>query len=105
VYRILGGDYITNAKRTILSNEEKIGLEIYGSNVESKEIYFSKLTDLLKDEISRSTISKVIDKLFDLGMVTAKWENENGKWVRSLYITGEYKEFFQHLYDIQSDEI
>lgn len=105
MYRILGGDYITNAKRAILSNEEKIGLEIYGSNVESKEIYFSKLTDLLKNEISRSTISKVIDKLFDLGMVTAKWENENGKWVRSLYITGEYKEFFQHLYDIQFDEI
>ena len=104
MYRFIGGDYITNVKRTILSNEEKVGLEIYDSNVKKVTIYFSKLTDLLNDEISRSTISKVIDKLFDLGMITAKWENFNGKWVRSLYVTGEYKEFFQHLYDIHSNE-
>ena len=104
MYRFIGGDYITNVKRTILSNEEKIGLEIYDGNANNVTIYFSKLTDLLNDEISRSTISKVIDKLFDLGMITAKWENLNGKWVRSLYITGEYREFFQHLYNIHSDE-
>lgn len=86
-------------QENILSQEEKIVLEIYKYNyIEKKPIYFSKLTELLEGKISRSTISKIIDKLFDLGMISAQWENQNG-WIRSLYISGEYKEFFKNLYE------
>lgn len=88
---------MTNSKRTILSNEEKIGIEINVDNDEGVPIYFTKLVEVLKGEISRTTISKVIDKLFDLGMMTAKWENVDGKWIRSFRITGEYRDYFKNL--------
>lgn len=86
-------------KISILSQEEKIALEIHKyNNIIKEPIYFSKLTELFDGEISRATISKIIDKLFDLGMISAQWENQNG-WIRSLYISGEYKEFFKDLYE------
>ena len=100
------GIHITNAKHKILSKEEIVALSIQNENENGTKIYFSKLTHILKDEISRGTISKIIDKLFDLGMLTAKWENENGKWIRALYVAGEYKEYFKNLSDnINSDDI
>ena len=93
------GIYITDAKHKILSKEEIVALKICNYNKNGAKIYFSKLAHILEDEISRGTISKIIDKLFDLGMITAKWENENGKWMRSLYVAGEYKEYFKNLSD------
>lgn len=86
-----------NSKRTILSNEERIGITINISNSEDIPIYFTKLVERFKGEISRATISKVIDKLFDLGMMTANWENVDGKWIRSFRITGEYRDYFKNL--------
>lgn len=100
------GIHITNAKQKILSKEETVALMIHNENENGAKIYFSKLTQKLESEISRGTISKIIDKLFDLGMITAKWENENGKWMRSLYVTGEYREYFKNLSaNINSDNI
>ncbi|MCC4770833.1 hypothetical protein FXV91_11780 [Methanosarcina sp. DH2] len=102
--------YVTEenkSKRDFLSNEEKIALEIYRyNNIIKQPIYFSKLVELLEGKVSRNAISKKIDKLFDLCMIDAKWENDEGKWVRSLYIDGgEYKEYFKHLYNNYSDRL
>lgn len=100
------GIHITNARQKILSKEEIVALMIHNENENGAKIYFSKLTHMLENKISRGTISKIIDKLFDLGMITAKWENESGKWIRSLYVTGEYKEYFKNLSaNINSDQI
>jgi len=93
------------AKRSILSQEEKVALEIQRYNDLGDPIYFSKLINVLGEQISRSTISKIIDKLFDLGMVEGRWENYNGKWVRSLFTKGEYREYFRDLNErINEDE-
>ncbi len=88
-----------------MSQEEKVALEIQKYNDLKDHIYFSKLINVLGEEISRSTISKIIDKLFDLGMVEGRWENYNGKWVRNLYTKGEYREYFRDLNErINKDE-
>ncbi|HZK71275.1 MAG TPA: hypothetical protein VFD03_07120 [Clostridia bacterium] len=93
------GNMFYQKRESILSQEEKIALEIYKYNyVKKEQIYFSKLTELFNGKISRVTISKVIDRLFDLGMISASWEDHGG-WIRSLYISGEYKEFFKDLYN------
>ncbi|MDY9925092.1 hypothetical protein [Methanosarcina sp.] len=94
-----------STRRKILSQEEKVALEILDYNKKSKPIYFSKLTEVLEGDISRSTINKIIDKLFDLGMIDGKWETHNGKWVRTLYIKGEYKKFFEALYENVSENL
>lgn len=79
--------------------EEQIVLEIYKYNYDIKEpIYFSKLIKIFDNRISRDRISKVIDRLFDLGMISASWEDHGG-WIRSLYISGIYREYFKNLYE------
>ncbi|HII02770.1 TPA: hypothetical protein HA351_14350 [Methanosarcinaceae archaeon] len=96
---------MTAAKRSILSQEEKVALEIQKYNDRKDPIYFSRLINVLKEEISRSTISKIIDKLFDLGMVEGRWETYNGKWVRTLYTKGEYREYFRSLNEKMNDKV
>ena len=85
--------------KEILSNEMIVGLEILKSQQANERIYFSKLVEKLEGRISRNTISKSLDKLFDLGMVNAKWTKSNGNWIRELIISGESKKFFKDLYD------
>lgn len=89
-----------SSKKEILSHELKVGLEIYKSQKENEKIYFSKLVEKLEGSVSRNTISKALDRLFDLGMVNAKWEKSGeGAWIRAFVISGESEEFFKNLYE------
>lgn len=93
---------MNTAKLETYSPEQKIGVEIYRKNESKEPIYFSKLVEEFENQISRSTINKVIDKLFDLCIIDAEWirEEKNNKWVRSLHISGgEYKKYFKMLHD------
>ena len=57
----------------ILYIEEKIALFIWEYNTKpGGVIFFSKLVDLLKNEASISKINKIIDRLFDFGMIDGK---------------------------------
>ncbi len=87
-------------KIDLLSNELRVGVEIYRANEERKEpIYFTSLTERMKDVMSRATVSKSIDILFDLGMLRADWEMVEGTWARTLKIANEAKSFFKKLSD------
>jgi DNA-binding transcriptional ArsR family regulator len=100
-----GGLIMENAKQSILSPVEKLALKIYEYNNDIKEtIYFNSLVDIMKknNEMSRSTVSKTLDRLFDLGMVKGEWENHGG-WLRALYISGEYEEYIGELYRLTHD--
>lgn len=96
---------MTTTKYDTYSPEQKIGVEILKCNNSGEAIYFSKLVDKFKGEISRNTINKVLDKLTDLCMIYADWEEiNNHKWVRSLRISeGEYKMYFKLLSDNKDD--
>lgn len=87
-------------KMELLSNELRVGVEIFRANEElRKPVYFTLLVDQLKDVMSRSTVSKSIDILFDLGMLRADWEMVNGNWARTLKIANEAKDFLQKMSD------
>lgn len=88
-------------KIDLLSKELRIGVEIFRANEERKEpIYFTSLTERMKENVmSRSTVSKSIDILFDLGMLRADWEMVEGTWARTLKIANEAKSFFKKLSD------
>ena len=83
----------------MLSTDLKVCYYIYKFNdIEGKKIWFSKLVETFNDA-SRSTISKSIDKLFDLGMIDGKWEKAEGKWTRVFKISGEAKDFVKTMYE------
>ncbi|MFH1774837.1 MAG: hypothetical protein ABH874_07770 [Methanobacteriota archaeon] len=92
-------------KRELLSNDLEVALEIYRyDKIKGERIYLNKLVELLKDRISRGTISKALDRLFDLGILNAKWEKSNNKWVRVFYIAGEAEEFLKDVYNHVKEE-
>jgi len=92
------GDEMVTRDR-VLSNDFLVCVKIYEYNEERKErIWFSKLVDVMKGELSQSTISKCLDRLFDLGMIDGTWESIDGRWTRTLKITGESMGFVGDLY-------
>jgi len=91
-------------KKTIedmLSPEFRVAVKIFELTEISKEpeiIHYSKLIKLLEGSVSKVTISKSIDNLLDIGMINAKWEKKNGKWVRSFKIASEAKGTIESVY-------
>lgn len=94
-----------NMRRDLLSKDLEVALEVYESDKEKDEkIYLSKLVEQLKGRVSRATISKSLDRLFDLGILNAQWEKSEGKWVRVFYVTGEATEFLKDMYNAVKED-
>jgi predicted transcriptional regulator len=89
--------------RGVLSTDLKICVAIYDHNQRKDPIWFSKLVDEFKGESSRATISKSIDKLFDLGMIDGKWEKVESRWTRTFVIAGEAEDLVKKLYESTKD--
>jgi len=67
--------------------------------VRKERIWFSKLVRVLDADASKATISRTIDKLFDLGIIDGKWEKVEGKWTRVLSVTGEAEDSVKGIYE------
>ncbi len=86
--------------RSILSNDLKICVSIYEHDkVLGDKTWLSKLVRELEGEMSRMTISKTLDKLFDLGIIDGHWERTEGKWTRVFQIAGESEDFVRGIYE------
>ena len=73
-----------------LPNDFEIAVKIFRYTENGEDVWFSKLVEDYNGKISRSTISKNLDQLFDLGIITGDWKkNEDGKWIRTFKIAGE----------------
>ena len=84
---------------SILSNDLKVCYVIYDCQKNRKKIWFSKLVEVLANDVSRATISKSLDKLFDLGMIDGNWEKVDGKWTRVFKIAGEAEDLVKAIYE------
>lgn len=83
---------------SVLSTDLKICHAILDAEEKESKTWFSKLVRTLEKDASRATISKSIDKLFDLGMIDGNWEKVDGKWTRTFTITGEARDFIKKMY-------
>ena len=73
-----------------LPNDFEVAVKILRYNEKGESVWFSKLVEDLDGRMSRSTVSKNIDQLFDLGIITGEWEKtSDGKWIRTFRIAGE----------------
>ena len=70
------------------------------SVVKNSDVWYARLVYLFDGMFSKSELSKIIDKLFDMGVIKGKWLHiNNGKWVYSLYITNDYLSFIKEVYE------
>jgi hypothetical protein len=84
----------------MLSPDLKVCCKIYEFvNEKDEEIWFSKLVALLDGNPSRVTISKCLDKLFDLGIIDGQWKKINNRWTRTFKIAGESTTFIKNIYN------
>lgn len=87
-------------KKSPLSNEFKVAAEIYRCEVVNQLVWYTKLVSLLKDEMSKNTVSKALDVLFDWSIVKSKFgETEKGRPGKLLKITADSKSTIKDLYE------
>lgn len=74
--------------------------KIYSGRDENEAYYHKKLVETLGDKISPNRISGALDRLFDLGLINAKWiKTESGHWARTYEVTGEGTKIAKEIYD------
>ncbi|MBA3046702.1 MAG: hypothetical protein FP824_10905 [Euryarchaeota archaeon] len=52
---------------------------------------FNELVERLDGQVSRATVSKALDSLFDMGILDSDWVLESGKWRKKISIANEAK--------------
>ncbi len=72
-----------------LTNDFAVAVKIFEYNSREEPVWFAKLANDFNSVMSRVTVSKNIDKLFDLGIINGSWTKIDGKWVRTFEIAGE----------------
>lgn len=83
-----------------LSNEFKVAAEIYRCREEGEVVWYNKLVSLLEKEMSKNTISKALNTLFDWGIVKAEYgESETGRAAKLLKISNEAEPIVKELYE------
>lgn len=84
----------------LLNEDFRVILQIFEASRKKKEkVTLSKLLDSFEGRISESRISESLDRLFDEGILSAKFQKINNKWARVFYISGEAETFVQNIYN------
>lgn len=87
-------------KVAILSKEFKVAAQIYECNIEGKKIWFTKLAELLSEDMSPPTVMKALRSLSDWGIAKAEFgETGKGRAGRLLFIAGEEKATIKEIYE------
>ena len=93
-------------KISTLSADFKVLALIYKAQLDGKKLYFNKIKRALDTIVSPVTISKSLDRLFDLGLLNAKWDKiGDGRWGRVYDVTGEGSGLAKKIYDFVKDEL
>jgi len=87
-------------KADLLSPDMKIAAEIYRLNSKNEKVWFTKLVENLRGEVSQSTIAKALNALTDWGVVRAEYgATDKGKAGRLLIIPNESKDTIALVYE------
>lgn len=82
-----------------LSNEFKVAAEIFACKENGELVWYTKLVERLSGKLSKSTIAKALDVLFDWGIVKAEYgETETGRAGKLLMISNEAEPIIRELY-------
>jgi predicted transcriptional regulator len=89
---------LSKPKSKILSKEFKVACEISRLNEKKEKVWFTKLKNSLKGEMTQSTVMNALRTLFDWGIVKAEYgETETGRAGRLLYVAGESKQIIKQI--------
>ena len=81
----------------MLSADLQVMAMVYDYNIQGKPIWFSKLVELFKGNITKSDISKAQDRLYDLGLLFTEYKDVDGFWTCCWFIEDEGKHFIDSI--------
>lgn len=91
---------MADERKTLLSPEFMIATEIFGLIEREEKVWYNKLCERLQGKLSRGTISKALNSLFDWGIVKAEYgETTPGHAGRLLFISNESEQVIRVLYE------
>jgi len=86
-------------RQNILEEDFRVMLQIFEiSNKRKEKMTLSRLIKIFDGRIGRERVSQALDRLFDEGILSAKFQKTNGKWARVYYIRGEAESFVEGIY-------
>jgi hypothetical protein len=92
------GRELIKSRWDTLSKELKVAVKIQELNDAGEVPYFNIVAKKFPpDEMSPTTVHNAIDRLIDLGTISADWTKVGSKWVRRFYVSGESKDFINRL--------
>jgi DNA-binding transcriptional ArsR family regulator len=62
-----------------------------------KGVGFNELVKQLKGNVSRATISKALDSLFDMGILDSEWILKDGKWKKEITVANEARDMVDEM--------
>jgi hypothetical protein len=80
-----------------LSPDLKMCVIIYNERQSGRDVWASRLCELLKGELSRRDISKNEDRLMDLGILNMQYRKVDGLWTCCYNIEPEVESFIANL--------
>jgi hypothetical protein len=91
---------VKEVKKCPLSTEFKVACEIYRGNERKEPVWLQKLVKNLYHKIDKKDIERVINTLFDWGVIRAEYGYiEKGKKGRLYFIANEAKDVVKSLYE------
>ena len=91
-----------------LTPRMKVALKILEySDIESKDINFSRLVEDMETIVSRITIHDALDSLIDQGTVSSEWiKNDENRWIRGYHPASEgQKRLLRRAYYATHDDV
>jgi hypothetical protein len=63
-----------------LAPDLKMCVTIFQEQSKGHEVWNTRLLELLKNDLTRTQISMLEDRLMDLGVLDKQWKSVDGKW-------------------------
>jgi predicted transcriptional regulator len=88
------------AKWSDLADDMKMLVTIHNEVEAGRPVWFTRLAELLKDDMTKTTISMLEDQLYDMGMIDKQTELcQDGKWGSCYRIESEAQAFVKKVAD------
>jgi len=89
-----------DVKKNPLSSEFMVACEIKRLHKKGEKVWYNKLLDTMDKKLSKMTISKAINTLFDWGIIKGEYgETTPGRAGRLLLISNEAENLVDELYE------
>lgn len=82
-------------KKDISEDVISVAIEILAAQQRNEPHHFGNLVKVLDGRISRNTISKCIDILTDIAIVTDGWDKKNNNWYRTIEISNDGRQLVE----------